>query len=280
MPTPTAPFLDPELLAAAVELTLRLDVFLDGKLVESWDDAALHPSHPRFLPRLLGRRAAAEALLPPRTDTANPEDPVYEADRHWGSADDPWGSDFLRPSLQLANAWLLPSRQLFAAPAGLLLSAAEMPPGRQGRDASTSTGRNHFFEGTSMALADAIEDADHRFVAFNARPPALDALGVWDQAQPFEPIALVSMPDLLHPTPPDALTVPPALPDELCFAPQCSRGQAERTANKDGRRQADRQHQQGFASGLEDFRREFDERLKHERPPAQSDEVWPLRPAG
>mgnify|MGYP000034052925 CR=1 FL=1 len=160
-----------------------------------------------------------------------PEDPVYEADRHWGSADDPWGSDFLRPSLMLADAWLLPSRALFAAPAGLLLSAAEMPPSRQGRDATASTGRNHFFEGTSMALADAIEDADHRFVAFNARPPALDALSVWDQARPFEPVALVSMPDLLHPTPPEALTVPPALPDELCFAPQCSRGQAERTAN-------------------------------------------------
>ena len=231
VPTPTNPFLDPELLAAAVELTLRLDVFLDGKLVESWDDAALHPSHPRFLPRLLGRRAAAEALLPPRTDTANPEDPVYEADRRWGSADDPWGSDFLRPSLMLADAWLLPSRALFAAPTGLLLSAAEMPPSRQGRDATASTGRNHFFEGTSMALADAIEDADHRFVAFNARPPALDALSVWDQARPFEPVALVSMPDLLHPTPPEALTVPPALPDALCFAPQCSRGQAERTAN-------------------------------------------------
>jgi len=169
VPTPTAPFLDPELLAAAVELTLRVDVFLDDTLVESWDDTALHPSHPRFLPRLLGRRAASEALLPPRTDTPNPEDPAAEADRRWGSADAPWGSDFLRPSLQLADAWLLPGRELFAAPAGLLLSAAEMPPSRQGRDASASTGRNHFFEGTSMALADAIEDADHRFALYAQR---------------------------------------------------------------------------------------------------------------
>ncbi len=229
VPTPTAPFLDAELLTAAVELTLRLDVYLDGKHVETWDDAALHPSHPRFLPRLLGRRAASEALLPPRTDTPNPEDPAAEADRLWGSADEPWGSDYLRPSAMLADAWLLPTKALLAAPAGILLSAAEMPASRHGRDATASTGRQHFFEGTSMALDDLVEDSDHRFVAFNARPPALDTLAVWDQAHPFEPVALVTMPDLLHPTPPDAVSVPPALPDELCFGAQCSRGKADTT---------------------------------------------------
>ena len=82
-----------------------------------------------------------------------------------------------------------------------------------------------------MAMVDLVEDSDHRFVAFNARPPALDTLGVWDQAHPFEPVALVTMPDLLHPTPPEAVSVPPALPDELCFGVQCSRGKADTTAN-------------------------------------------------
>jgi len=49
-PPPTHPFLDRQLLQSAVELTLRLDVFLDGRLVESWDDAALHPDHPAPCP--------------------------------------------------------------------------------------------------------------------------------------------------------------------------------------------------------------------------------------
>jgi hypothetical protein len=220
VPTPTNPFLDPELLAAAVELTLRLDVFLDGKLVESWDDAALHPSHPRFLPRLLGRRAAAEALLPPRTDTANPEDPVYEADRRWGSADDPWGSDFLRPSLQLADAWLLPSRALFAAPAGLLLSAAEMPPSRQGRDATASTGRNHFFEGTSMALADRLQ-----------RPPA--GPGCPERVGPGPPLRAGCPGEHARPAPPHAprgphRTAGPARRVVLCPPVQPGSGRAHR----------------------------------------------------
>lgn len=231
LPAPTAGFLKPELLAAAVELTLRLDIFLDGKQVESWDDAALHPTHPRFLPRLLGRRASAEALLPPRTDVPHPEDPAAEPDRVWGDADDPWGSDWLRPSATLTDAWLLPTRALLADPAGLLLSAADMPSGRRGRDATATTSRDHFFVGTTMNAADALEDADHRFVAFNGRPPALDALATWDQAHPFEPVSLVAMPDLLHPTPPDAHSVPPALPDELCFASQCSRGRADRSVH-------------------------------------------------
>ena len=228
-PAPGASYLDRDLLAAAVEVTLRLDVFLDGKQVETWDDAALHPEHPRFLPRLLGRRAAAELLLPPRVDVADPENPAHEPDRLWGGADDPWGSDFLRPSATLLDTWLLPTPELLAAPGGLLLSAADMAPTRLGRDATASTGRDDFFDATTMNLADAAEDADHRFVAFNARPGALDALAQWDHAHPFEPVALVSMPDLLHPTPPAALSVPPALPDELCFARQCGRGRAELT---------------------------------------------------
>ncbi|WP_374243666.1 phage tail sheath family protein [Zoogloea sp.] len=231
VPTPTAPFLDAELLTAAVELSLRLDVYLDGRRVETWDDAALHPSHPRFLPRLLGRRAASEALLPPRTDTPDPDAPSAEPDRLWGNADEPWGSDYLRPSALLADAWLLPTKALLAAPTGILLTAAEMPASRHGRDATASTGRQHFFESTAMALDDLVEDSDHRFVAFNARPPALDALAVWDQAHPFEPVALVALPDLLHPTPPEALSLPPALPDELCFGAQCSRGKADTTAS-------------------------------------------------
>lgn len=231
LPAPSAPFRDPGLLGAAVELTLRLEVFLDGKLVERWDDGALHPDHARFLPRLLGRRCAAEALLPPRIDVADPQAPAAEADRVWGDADDPWGSAWLRPSAQLTNAWLLPTRALLDTPAGVLLSAADMPPSRHGRDASASTTRAHFFAPTSMHADDAAEDADHRFVAFSGRPGALDALASWDQGHPFEPVALVALPDLLHPQAPATLSVPPTLPDERCFAAACTRGEAERSVH-------------------------------------------------
>ena len=228
-PPPSAPFRDAALLSAAVELSLRLDVFLDGRLVESWDDAALHPEHPRYLPRLIGRRAASEALLPPRLDTLDPDNPAFEADRLWGDADAPFGSDYLRPSSLLVDTWLIPTRALLAAPAGLLQSAAGMPASRHGRDATDSTERRHFFDPTEIDPADAAEDADHRFVAFAARPGALAALDMWDHARPFEPVALVALPDLLHPTPPAAVSVPPALPDTLCFATECRRGQADRT---------------------------------------------------
>lgn len=231
LPALSAPFRDAGLLAAAVELTLRLEIFLDGTLVEHWDDAALHPDHARFLPRLLGRRGAAEALLPPRIDVADPEAPAAEPDRLWGAADEPWGSAWLRPSALLADAWLLPIRALLDDPAGVLLSAADMPGSRHGRDANRSITRAHFFMPTGMYADDAAEDADHRFVAFHGRPGALDALATWDQAHPFEPVAFVAMPDLLHPQAPATLTRPPALPDERCFAVACTRGEAERSVH-------------------------------------------------
>jgi len=231
-PPPTAPFLDRPLLRAAAELSLRLDVFLDGRLVETWDDAALHHEHPRYLPRLLGRRNAGEALRPPRIDLPDPEDPTAEADRLWGNTDDPWGSDYLRPSALLADAWLIPGKALLGDPGGLLLSAAGMPPSRHGRDATQGTERRHFFDPTEMDAADALEDADHRFVAFGFRPGALDALAGWDLHHPFEPVALVALPDLLHPTPPRAIIDPPLPGDDApCFATQCSRAAASRTAH-------------------------------------------------
>ena len=231
-PPPTHPFLDRQLLQSAVELTLRLDVFLDGRLVESWDDAALHPDHPRYLPRLLGRRSASEALRPPRLDLTDPENPTAEADRLWGNGDDPWGSEYLRPSALLRDVWLIPGKALLATPAGQLLSAAEMPVSRRGRDATDTTERRHFFDPTEMDAHDVAEDADNRFVAFLSRPGALNALDGWDQAFPFEPVALVALPDLLHPTPPEAVIDSPPLPAEQpCFGTVCTLAPAARTDN-------------------------------------------------
>ena len=221
-PDPTAPFLVPALLRAAVELTLTLEIRLDGWLVELWEDAGLHPDHPRYLPRLVGRRAASEALRPPPVFDSDPEDPGAEADRLWGTRDDPWGSEYLRPSALLTDTWLRPTKALLAAPQGLYLSGAQMPTSRRGRDATATLERRHFFDPTEMDPVDVAEDSDHRFVPFGFRPGALDALAAWDDAFPFEPVALVNLPDLLHPaTPPIQPEAPPAPNDPLCFATVC-----------------------------------------------------------
>jgi len=219
-PSPGAAFLRAELLRNAVLLGVTLTVFLDGRQVESWDDAALHPDHPRYLPRLLGRRSASEALRPPLIGVGETTPPTV--DRLWGGIDEPWGSEYLRPSALLIDGTLLPSRELLAAADGLSLSMAEVPLSRRGRDAGESTERRHFFEATEMDAADLAEDADHQLVAFKQSPGALDALQTWDDAFPFEPAALLTLPDLLHPSPPAAQRDPAPPPDDApCFAVDC-----------------------------------------------------------
>jgi hypothetical protein len=228
--TPDEEFLDASLLRAAVELTLTVTVELDGREVERWEDAALHPAHPRFLPRLIGRRAASEALRPPPTVHPDPEDPGAEADRLWGGIDDPWGSEYLRPSARLTHAWLRPGEELLAAPDGVWASLAEMPGAAPGRDATATTGRRHFFDPTEVTLAQIAADGGDRLLVFGDRPGALDALAGWDQAFPQEPVALVTLPDLLHPSPPPAQAdPPPATDDTPCFRTRCIPGTGETT---------------------------------------------------
>ncbi len=224
-PPPPRGFRSNELLAHAQRLTLDLEISLHGRLLESWSDTALHPDHPRFLARLIGRRAESEALRPARWDQPDPESPAAEVDRLWGALGDPFGSELLRPSAELADAWLIPEEQLLNAPLGLTLSGAELPANRQGRDAHLTTSRDHFFEPTAIHTADLLADSNHRFVAFALRPGPFDptgALATWDNAHPFEPAALISLPDLLHPTPPEAAPADPiATTERPCFASVC-----------------------------------------------------------
>ena len=203
---------------AAEEIQLRLDIALDGAVLERWDEAGLDWRHPRFLPRLLGRRAASEALLPAPIDGSDPETEAGSPDRIWGDVDDPAGSDLLRPSALLRDAWLLPSHALLAAPEGLLVAGADLVPVRRGADAEATTRRDVFLTSTEINPAHRAGDADHRFLLFGDRPAALDALGEWDVKQPFSPVALVVLPDLLHPAPPrDLLPDPPPEPGAPCF---------------------------------------------------------------
>jgi len=184
----------PSLLAGTAELLVRLDILLGDTVVESWDDACLHPDHPDFLPRLLGRRATSEALL------AQPVSGSAETDLVWGSEDDPAGSEFLRPSLQLRYQPLMPTAELIAAPDGVTFEAGTLIDPENGTDAAETTLRDHFFRPTPAALGDALFGLQ----AFADRPGAPEALCSWDDRNPADPIALVAMPDLLHPVIPDA----------------------------------------------------------------------------
>ncbi|PWS37604.1 hypothetical protein DFH01_12350 [Falsiroseomonas bella] len=190
------------------EILLSLAITLDGQVVESWEEAGLHADHPRYLLRLLGRRAASEMLLPPPVNGSDPETEAGSPDRIWGGPEDPTGSEFLRPSALHRNAWLYPGAELLAAPDGLLAAGADLPPVRQGRDAAETTRRHHFLEPAGITPSHLAGDGDHRFLVFANRPAALDALGEWDSKQPFSPAALIVLPDLLHPAPAE-----PAAPD-------------------------------------------------------------------
>lgn len=210
--------------AGAEEVLLRLDIAMDGedRARERWDEAGLDWRHPRYLPRLIGRRAASEALIPPPEDGTDPETTAGSPDRVWGGPDDPPGSELLRPSALLRYAWLRPTEALLAAPDGLLAAGAELAEARQGRDAAETTGRRVFLDPTETDPAHIAEDSDHRVLMFARRPGALEALGAWDARQPFSPIALLVLPDLLHPAAP-ALPAPDPAPEPgaPCFATVC-----------------------------------------------------------
>jgi hypothetical protein len=195
----------PDLLGAAQELLVRLDVML-GERLEVWDNAGLHYDHADFLPRIVGRRAASEWLLPGRLSGAP------EADAAWGGPDDPPGSAFVRPSLNLQDAWLLPDAALLAAPDGLVVAGADLADEHRGTDAADTTTRACFFDDRPPVLGD-----DDGFDAFADRPGALDALARWDETHATDPVALVVLPDLLHPEPvADIVETPPTI-NEICF---------------------------------------------------------------
>ncbi len=217
-PEPPAGFRRAVSAEGAEEITLALDVLLDGERVERWDGAALHALHPRYLPRLIGRRAASEALLPPTVDGSDPETPAGSPDFIWGDREAPPGSEFLRPSALQVDSWLIPSAALLAASDGLTAFGADLPLARRGRDAAETTRRAHFLDPAAITPAHLAGDADHRFLVFANRPGAPEALAQWERRHPLAPAALLVFPDLLHPAPPVAAEPDPApTPGAPCF---------------------------------------------------------------
>ena len=197
----------PQLLSGTVELLVRLDILLGDVPVETWDAAALHPDHPDYVARLIGRRAISEALLAPRMSGGD------EPDLAWGTEDDAPGSEFLRPSLLLQNVVLLPTSDLIAAPDGVLFDAMTLVDPASGNDATFTTQRTDFFEPTPAAPGDTLTG----LMPFADRPGAIDALAAWDDQHPADPIAMLAMPDLLHPDAPAAVTDTNVLDATLCF---------------------------------------------------------------
>jgi hypothetical protein len=229
-PAPDGALLAPELLKQARRLELTLEIWLDGRLVERWPQAALHPEHPRFLPRLLGRRAASEQLRPARGSSGDSESSASEADRLWGGPQEAWGSEFVRPSARLRDRSLRPSAELMERgelwdqPLG---DPLEAPWDRSWReledpDGAEQFGREDFFAATAQAPA---SDDDDRVLVFADRPGPFEpggALERWDEAHPLEPAALIGLPDLLHPNGLDPLRPPTKFPPpSRCFATSC-----------------------------------------------------------
>jgi uncharacterized protein len=230
-PAPSGELLDPELLVEARRLEVTLEIRLAGRLVERWPEATLHPEHPRFLPRLLGRRAASEELRPARAG-GDSESPDEEADRLWGGPQEPWGSAFVRPSARLLDRSLRPTQELlergevWSAPLG---DSDQEPWDRDwyelaDPDGNQSIGREHFFAATDLDPAEVAADGDDRVLVFAGRPGPFDeggALERWDQTHSLEPAALLCLPDLLHPLPETAPSLEPPVPaPSRCFREQ------------------------------------------------------------
>lgn len=238
-PAPHTDALVAELLAEARRLELTLEIRLAGRLVETWPQAALHPEHPRFLPRLLGRRAASEALRPGRlSQGGDSESAAAETDRLWGGPQEAWGSEFVRPSARLLQCSLHPSASLLERG-----EAWDLPLGDPGESSTDRAWRQqadqdgierfdrvHFFE---PSLPPPASDQDDRWLVFADRPGPLEsggALDRWDEAHPLEPGALIVLPDLLHPASPEAAAIKPGLPPpSRCFGSSCETPKAEIT---------------------------------------------------
>lgn len=238
-PAPHTDALVAELLAEARRLELTLEIRLAGRLVETWPQAALHPEHPRFLPRLLGRRAASEALRPGRlSQGGDSESAAAETDRLWGGPQEAWGSEFVRPSARLLQCSLRPSASLLERG-----EAWDLPLGDPGESSTDRAWRQqadhdgierfdrvHFFEPSPPPPA---SDQDDRWLVFADRPGPLEsggALDRWDEAHPLEPGALIVLPDLLHPASPESAAIKPGLPPpSRCFGSSCETPKAEIT---------------------------------------------------
>ncbi|WHO39163.1 hypothetical protein PMI04_000740 [Sphingobium sp. AP49] len=111
-----------------------------------------------------------------------------------GDVDAPYGSQFLRPDPSLIDHVLMPSLALMLAPDGLFFDARTLEDDDRGFDAAGTTTRDHFID-------------------------ALDALTLWDERSETAPVALVALPDLVHPPQREADIALAAPPAETCFGP-------------------------------------------------------------
>jgi len=234
---PAQDMLTDDLVASVREVRVRLDVHLDGRLVETWDDAALHPEHPRFIIGLIGRRAKEEVYLgddelqPPVTaaewmETSRVDALLQDADRRRA------GSSFVRP---IAASWaqsLRPAPRLGDEGAerplqdGLTVTSGPMQTAGStlGSDGAQVTRREHFFLPPRASVPAYVSEADcqgNRTLVFIDRPAPLDALATYDARNETEPVSLVHLPDLAHPVSGDVLYLaPPAAPVAVtCFRP-------------------------------------------------------------
>ncbi len=208
---------DRDVVRAAQEVRVQLDITLGGKMQESWTNAALHPNHPDFLVRLLGRRSRCELYLDKQPfETGDSIAGSTEPNRLDGLLLDTdsrrSGSSLIRPEAAFLAESLLPGLKLSAG----VLSASVGPEtsglADLGADGANDTEREHFFAAPAALTFD-------RAGVFANQPAPLAALRAYDERNETQPVSLVHMPDLVHPGQVDKLAAfkdrPP--PAELRF---------------------------------------------------------------
>ena len=187
----------PDVVNAAQEVRVRLDIDLDGELRESWDGATLRPEHPEFLVRLLGRRSHDERYLRNHPfETGDPIDGSKEANRLDGLLLDAdsrrAGSSLVRPDPSLLTEPLLLDLDLSSGAVGDAVGADTFGLVERGDDGAEETLREHFFVPPSALIAD-------RVAVFADQPAPPDALRTYDERNETQPVSIVHLPDLVHP---------------------------------------------------------------------------------
>ncbi len=188
-----------------VLMNLSIKLNQEGTITkqEQWNHLAFHPDHPRYLPRIINRKNAAE---------------TYVDDSHWNSNDVALlaieeslipeldqraeGSELVRFPLHQKFNILYPDERHFIKSTDEFNSADDIRNIRLGSDAAETTNRDHFFASPKAAIL--INQQQTGIVhtdiyPFANQPDPLEALTSYDERNEIEPVSLVNIPDLLHP---------------------------------------------------------------------------------
>jgi hypothetical protein len=167
---------------------------------EIWRGLGLHPFHPNYIFRVLGRRCVSERYMQHHNDGLDHEEVFSHLEIQR------WGSQLVRPLYEKHPSILLPSIDLkersavsseMALREALITANADqiagMITGDEGEDSLT---RNHFFFSPDIPPGLG-EDQEKNFIFAN-QPSPLKAIDDYDHQNETQPVSLLNLPDLVH----------------------------------------------------------------------------------